>query len=118
LYEPFGLAVLEAALSGCALVLSDIATFREIWNDAAVFVDPRDPEDIAQALSRLTQDPSLRLQLAGAAMARARNFCGAGWAESYLRLYQDAIELKPRARRVSNERRYLLSFVAVVLEPR
>ena len=31
LYEPFGLAVLEAAQAGCALVLSDIPTFRELW---------------------------------------------------------------------------------------
>ena len=31
LYEPFGLSVLEAALSGCALVLGDIPSLREIW---------------------------------------------------------------------------------------
>src|SRR3546814_625675 len=31
-YEPFGLAVLEAALSGCGLVLGDIPTFRELWD--------------------------------------------------------------------------------------
>ena len=37
-YEPFGLAVLEAAHAGCALVLSDIPTFRELWQGAASFV--------------------------------------------------------------------------------
>ena len=37
LYEPFGLAVLEAAQAGCALVLSDIPTFRELWDGAALF---------------------------------------------------------------------------------
>src|SRR5690606_3875973 len=41
-YEPFGLAVLEAALSGCALVLGDIPTFRELWDDTALFVPPDD----------------------------------------------------------------------------
>ena len=40
-YEPFGLAVLEAAQAGCPLVLSDIPTFRELWDGAALFVDPR-----------------------------------------------------------------------------
>ena len=40
-YEPFGLAVLEAAQAGCALVLSDIPTFRELWDGAAMFVPPR-----------------------------------------------------------------------------
>ena len=34
-YEPFGLSVLEAAQAGCALVLSDIPTFRELWDGAA-----------------------------------------------------------------------------------
>ena len=38
-YEPFGLAVLEAAQAGMALVLSDIPTFRELWDGAAIFVD-------------------------------------------------------------------------------
>ena len=42
LYEPFGLSVLEAAQAGCALVLSDIATHRELWDGAAMFVDPHD----------------------------------------------------------------------------
>ena len=37
-YEPFGLSVLEAALSGCALVLGDIPSLREIWGGAALFV--------------------------------------------------------------------------------
>lgn len=37
-YEPFGLAVLEAAQAGCALVLRDIPSARELWDGAAVFV--------------------------------------------------------------------------------
>ena len=38
-YEPFGLAVLEAAQAGMRLVLHDIPTFRELWDGAAIFVD-------------------------------------------------------------------------------
>ncbi|MGZ3457048.1 MAG: glycosyltransferase family 4 protein, partial [Archangium sp.] len=37
-YEPFGLPALEAALAGCALVLGDIPSLREVWEGAAVFV--------------------------------------------------------------------------------
>ena len=37
-YEPFGLSVLEAARSGCRLVLSDIPSFRELWDGVARFV--------------------------------------------------------------------------------
>ena len=45
-YEPFGLAVLEAAGSGAALVLSDIPTFRELWDEAALFAPPGDAAGI------------------------------------------------------------------------
>ena len=39
-YEPFGLSALEAGLAGCALVLGDIPSLREVWHDAALFVPP------------------------------------------------------------------------------
>jgi CDP-paratose 2-epimerase len=68
LYEPFGLAVLEAAQAGCALVLSDIPTHREIWGEAAVFASPRDPAGFAAAVAALLADPQ-RLDALGAAAA-------------------------------------------------
>lgn len=58
-YEPFGLAVLEAAQSGCPLVLSDIPTFRELWDGAALFVDADDPRVIAAAISDALHRPDL-----------------------------------------------------------
>src|SRR5215216_1784745 len=39
-YEPFGLSILEAGLAGCALVVGDVPSLREVWRDAAVFVPP------------------------------------------------------------------------------
>lgn len=74
LYEPFGLAVLEAAQAGCALVLSDIPTFRELWDGAALFVDPRDPAGLARAIAGLSADPARRGRLGAAAAARAERF--------------------------------------------
>lgn len=49
-YEPFGLAVLEAAQAGMVLVLADIPSFRELWDGCASFVDPRDAAGFAAAL--------------------------------------------------------------------
>jgi glycosyltransferase involved in cell wall biosynthesis len=74
LYEPFGLSVLEAAQAGCALVLSDIATFRELWSDAAVFVDARDAQGFAGAIQRLIDDPQERARLGAASQQRARKY--------------------------------------------
>ena len=63
-YEPFGLTVLEAALSGCALVLSDIPSFREIWGDAACYVNPTDSQAWCNQLNALISDPIRRFNLA------------------------------------------------------
>jgi len=74
LYEPFGLAVVEAAQAGCALLLSDIPTFRELWNDSATFVPPEDPRRIAAALHGLIRQPELRAHLGATAQRRAALF--------------------------------------------
>lgn len=74
LYEPFGLAVLEAAQAGCALVLSDIPTFRELWDGAALFVGPSHAHAIADALRQVTADAALRTRLAAAAEHRASQY--------------------------------------------
>ena len=68
-YEPFGLAVLEAAQSGMALVLSDLPGFRELWDGAALFV--RDNDDLTAALRRALNDLA---PLAAAAQQRATRY--------------------------------------------
>lgn len=70
-YEPFGLAVLEAAQAGCALVLNDIPSLRELWDGAALFVDADDPDDLAGGLRRLIEDRALRRSLGAAARERS-----------------------------------------------
>lgn len=70
-YEPFGLAVLEAAQAGSPLILSDIETFRELWEGAAVFVPADDEEAIVAAVERLVQDAQDRADLGRAARRRA-----------------------------------------------
>ena len=56
-YEPFGLAVLEAAQAGMALVLSDIPTFRELWDGVATFVPANDEASWLDALEGALDDP-------------------------------------------------------------
>lgn len=88
-YEPFGLSVLEAALSGCALVLGDIVSLKEIWGDAAVFVEPDDQEAIAYAINALIGDSSVRSAFATRAYTRALEFTSQRMVASYLEAYQD-----------------------------
>ena len=86
-YEPFGLSALEAALSGCALVLGDIPSLREIWRHRAVFVAPDDPEALENALKRLIDDPDRRASLAAGGRARALQLTHEKMLDSYLAAY-------------------------------
>ena len=70
-YEPFGLSALEAALSGCALVLGDIPSLREVWGDAAVFVPPDDAGGLRDALYAADRTTDDRAQRHGGRRARA-----------------------------------------------
>ena len=86
-YEPFGLAALEAARSHAALVLADIPTYRELWPEAALFADPHDSAAIAAAVNCLIGSPGLRMQLAGRALQRSRYFSLSSQAKAMAAFY-------------------------------
>lgn len=86
-YGPFGLSALEAALAGCALVLGDIPSLREVWADAAFYVRPDDDWALQGAIELLIDDESLRLSLAAQARSRALLFSPERMAQKYLTAY-------------------------------
>lgn len=90
-YEPFGLSVLEAALSGCALVLGDIPSLRELWRNRAVFVPPDDPEALEDAVLRLIEDPDRRNAMAAGARSRAIERTTERMVEGYLEAYGEVL---------------------------
>ncbi|QQP91060.1 glycosyltransferase family 4 protein [Skermanella sp. TT6] len=91
-YEPFGLSILEAALSGCALVLGDVPSLRELWTGAAVFVPPDDPAALARELRRMAADPPRLRALATAARQRARSYGTERMVARYLDVYADLLD--------------------------
>lgn len=90
-YEPFGLSILEAALSGCALVLGDIPSLRENWQGAALFVDPDNPEDIHDKLAFMIRHPKLRERMGALARQRATAFSLRAQAAAYVQQYRQLI---------------------------
>jgi glycogen synthase len=86
-YEPFGLSVLEAALSGCALVLGNIETLKEIWGDAALYVDTDDAEALAATVNSLLENEFLLTLYAEAAQQRAVQYSTEKMAEKYWEVY-------------------------------
>jgi len=90
-YEPFGLSALEAALSGCALVLGDIRSLREVWDDAAVFVPPDDPDALETALKSLIDNEPLRRYYADRAQRHAQRFTPEAMARGYCQAYAELL---------------------------
>jgi glycosyltransferase involved in cell wall biosynthesis len=91
LYEPFGLSVLDAARSRCGLVLADIPSLRELWGDAAVFVDPRNPSAWIEQLNLLSDDSARLKNLGDRAFAHAQSYTAEASVRDYRRLYADLI---------------------------
>lgn len=88
LYEPFGLSVLEAASSGCALVLSNIPSYRELWEDSALFVDPHDDDELRTTLQLVCAKHDLRERLRSQSRRRAQHFALDTMVAAYLAAYR------------------------------
>ena len=86
-YEPFGLGPLEAALAGCALVLGDIPSLREVWGPNALYVDPADDDAIAAVLRRVLDGEPLRRRAGARARAHALALTPDRMADAYLAAY-------------------------------
>ena len=91
-YEPFGLSILEAAIHGCALVLGDIPSLRELWDEAALFVPPDDAQALAAAVERLTRSDRLRNRYMQKALVAASRYSLDRCADAYLELYHRLLE--------------------------
>ena len=93
-YEPFGLGILEAAASGCALALGDIPSLRENWDGAALFVPPDDAGAWRTTLSCLIACDARRAALGDAARRRALAFTRERMAARYAQLYRELAETR------------------------
>jgi len=90
LREGFGLPVLEAMVQGAAVVTSAGTSTAEVAGDAAVLVDPLDPDAIAGALRHLLTDADARELLGTAARAQAAMFSWEHTAAATICAYEDA----------------------------
>jgi len=93
LYEGFGLPPLEAMACGCPVAAARAGAVPEVCGEAALYFDPTSTQEIASAMTRLQQEPSLRLRLRQAGAARAGQF---RWAES-ARILHSLLQLEPTA---------------------
>jgi glycosyltransferase involved in cell wall biosynthesis len=84
LYEGFGMPVVEAMHFGTPVACSDVTSLPEVAGDAALFFDPRRPEDVARAVERLLDEPELRATLARRGVERVAALDASSMARAYL----------------------------------
>ena len=90
LYEGFGLPVLEAMACGTPVICSNTSSLPEVAGDAALLVDPYQPEALAQAMLRLVMDGELRGELVARGLQQARRFSWRRCARETLAVLEDA----------------------------
>ncbi len=95
LYEGFGIPVVEAMASGVPVVASDIPVMREVAGAAGVFVAPTAPEQWANAIVELLDDPARRAQMRERGLAQAARFTFKQSARRLLDIF-DALATGPR----------------------
>src|SRR5204863_81514 len=91
LHEGFGLTLAEAPRAGVPVVAGRAPGVVETAGDAALYADPRDPDDLAAALARIAADPDLRARLAERGRQRADGWSWSQSARAHMRAYTLAL---------------------------
>ncbi|MBV8664757.1 MAG: glycosyltransferase, partial [Hyphomicrobiales bacterium] len=91
LYEGFGFPIIEAFALDCPVVLAAASCFPEIAGDAAMYFDPHDPQDLANAIGMVVDDDGLGTRLAAAGRRLVTQYTLARMAEKTLRTYEAAL---------------------------
>jgi len=90
LYEGFGLPVVEAMSCGVPVITSNRGALAEVAADAALLVDPEDPQALSAAMRRVLADSGLRAELSAAGRRRSEAFSWQKTAQATLAVYQQA----------------------------
>jgi glycosyltransferase involved in cell wall biosynthesis len=91
LEEGFGLPVLEAMANGLPVVAANTSALPEVGGEAALYVNPADPQDIADKVRRVVEDAALRGAMVEKGLKRVQEFSWRRTAERTLAVYEEVL---------------------------
>ncbi|MFP4289288.1 MAG: glycosyltransferase family 4 protein [Bacteroidales bacterium] len=89
LRESFGIPILEGMACGVPVITSNTSSMPEVAGDAALLVDPKNPNEIVRSVNKLLDDPTLKADLAEKGLRRAQKFSWENMAISVAKLYKE-----------------------------
>ena len=91
-YESFGLAQLEAMACGCPVIGANSGAIPEVTGGAALLFDPHSPEELSEAILKVTCEPEVRRDLVQRGLVRAREFTWERTARETLEVFKELAE--------------------------
>jgi len=91
LYEGFGMPILEAMVYDCPVVLSNTSCFPEIAQNAGLYFDPFDIEDIANKIENILLNNEVKQRIIDYGKERLTHFSWEKCAKEHLNVYKSVI---------------------------
>lgn len=91
-YEGFGFPILEAMACGTPVITSNVSSMPEVAGDAAIFIDPKSPEMIADSIYRVIDDLGIRSTLREKGFMRAKEFTWEKCAAETMAVFEEVVK--------------------------
>lgn len=91
-FEGFGIPIVEAMNSGTPVITSQGSCFPEVGGDAALYVDPQEPQSIADAIMNVLENPTLREEMIAKGKIYVQKFHQEKTSQSLIELYRSVLE--------------------------
>ncbi len=89
--ESFGIPILEAMACGTPVITSNVFSMPEIAGDAALLVDPNNPDDMAQAIHKMLTNKELQQSFKEKGFEQVKKFSWKKMAQDYIEIYKEII---------------------------